>query len=898
MTCKIFNGYHGESMTFTQTNSYNNINTCLDTRSLNTITNGHIIAHSINSFTLELFGYFRANITGTWSFGLTSDDGSYLWIGPNALFGYTTGNSNISNGGTHAMALVTCTVTLLAGVYYPIRILYGDSGGGGSDLNFYITPPGGIPTGNGQSYFFSSTGVSSAYPAESAKVIKDITGTNTDGVYYINVNGTSTGTYCLMNDMYDGGGWMMLMKATRGTTFQHASTHWTTTSTLNPTDLTRNDADAKYDVFNYSNIKDIMAIWPDINPDSYLNVYSKPGGCFYVKDGWIWKVDNWSYTPIVQQLSTSGQNGLRGAYALYKANNSYIGATVKLRRYGDNVEQDFFSTLSGNLATYFEGSGTSLSSWIGAEPKNVLNANNWYSLMTVGAVSAALAGTDPFVQSQLVASVPNTGGFWSYNSVPISSYTNMFFETQVFWNGNGDFYYVSFGDTSANGFQGIRIMFMFWSGFSNNGFGGTGIYLLKNGVALAKSNTSPGGAGANTWFGFQVIYNKSTTNTWQVNINGVSALTYSDSSVVTWAASAGNFFAIGANSGGGLQISVWIRQLNLNANFAYVTVWYDQSNNGFHATQTTQANQPIITADSSGKYMIDSQNTGTQFLQMSTTGPIPTGTSNYTLLLRHGSLNTNTGAFIGAGTSSANLSNVLRGGSDGGIGYVNYWFANDLNFGTNIRPAGNTVGVTWDGTTRKGYVVTNGGNTLATVTNSNTNTGINVATAQQYLFNSILGSYLNGQMYHAYVFNIALGTSDLSVLTNSQNFSHSSSATNSNSQNRMTALTGLQLTRLAGSESIIFQPTGLSNPFHYSGFSETLFSYQTGVYVHMFNANTNFNLKARWGFVFNNETSEVSSCDTVCGIGLNSNNYSAGDNYVSAGTQRLNRSARIEMYGR
>jgi hypothetical protein len=898
LTGEIFNGYHGESMTFTQTNTYNNIFTSTDFRSLRTATLGNQFNSSQDNFTVEWFGYFRANITGTWTFFISGDDGTYLWIGTTALTGYTTSNT-IAKNGAH-----TGTITMMAGVYYPIRILYGESGGA-EDLGMYFTPPGGVPTYNGSGYFFSSTGTNSAYPAESAKVIKDLTGTNTDGVYYINVNGVSTGTYCLMNEMYDGGGWMMLMKATTGNTFQYSSTHWTTTSTLNPTDLTRNNADAKYAVFNTSNIKDIMAIWPDINPDSYLNVYSKPGGCFYVKDGWVWKVDNWAYTPIVQQLSTAGQNGLRGAYALYKANNNYNGATVKLRRYNDNVEQDFFSTLSGNLATYYAGSGTSLSSWIGAEPKNVLNANNWYSLMTRAGTAAVVSGTDPFVQSQLVASAPSTSGDWSYNSVPISTYTNMFFEAQVFWNGSGDLYSVGFGDTTANGWEGIRINFMFWSGYSNNGFGGTGIYLLKNGVALAKSNTSPNGAGANTWFNIQVIYQKTTTNTWQVNINGVSALTYNDSSVVTWAASAGNNFSINASSGGGLQISVWIRQLNLNANFAYVTTWYDQSGNSFHATQTTAANQPIITADSSGKYMLDSQNSNTQFLQMSTTGPIPTGTSNYTLLLRHGSLNTNTGAFIGAGTSSNNLSNVLRGGNDGGFGYWNYWFNNDLGIGTNSRPAGNTVGVTWDGTTRRGYVVTNGGNTMTTVTNSNTNTGINVATAQQYLFNNILGSYLNGQMYHAYVFNTALGTGDLSVLTNSQNFSHSSSAINSNVQNRMTALTGFQLTRLAGSGSIVTQPTGLSNPNHYSGYG-TCFSGQSGAYVHGFNVLGTANSAwvgpyLRWGFMFNNEA-DLATSDVFSGIGMGNGNYtprSAGDYSNGSWTQLgINRSARVEMYGR
>jgi hypothetical protein len=893
LTWKFFDGeFSGDMINNFNMNSYRNIGRSTNLSNVNLGTTGQYPVDGNDYYSMEWNGYFRPNITGTWSFYLWTDNNGYLWIGNTALAGYTTTNGLINNTNVTGS---TATITLIAGVYYPIRIRFTELWGG-DDCQFLFTPPGGVQTANGQGYFFSSLGTNQAYPAESAKVIKDLTGTNTDGVYYINVNGTSTPVYCLMNDHYDGGGWMMLMKATRGTTFNYNSDYWNRINTLNPSDVTRLDGDAKFDTFNYMPIKDVLAIWPDISPNSYTNVYGKNGGSIYTGEGWTWKVDNWfgNYTAILQQYSTAAQNALRGAYALYRASNNYSGPTVKLRRYGDNIEQDFYANLAGNLGTYYDAAGTPVMTWIGAMPLNVLNANNWYSLMTRGGVAGAVSGTDPFVQSQVVAGAANSGGNWSYNSVPISTYANFFFETQVYWNGSGDNYAIYFGDTSANGGQGIRILFNFWSGYSNNGFSGTGIYLLKNGVALTKSNTSPNGAGANTWFNIQVIYNKSTTNTWQVNINGASALTYSDANVVSWAASAGNFFSVDAWSGGGLQINVWYRQLNLNANFAYVTTWYDQSNNGFHATQTTQANQPILTADSSGRYMIDSQNTGTQFLQMSTTGPVPTGSGNYTLLVRHGSLNSNIGAFIGAGNATNNQSNVLRGGSDSGVGYWNYWYANDLGIGTNSRPAGNTVAVTWDGTTRRGYVVGNGGSSMTTVTNSNTNTGINVTTAQQYLFRDLLGTSLNGQMYHAYIYNIALGTGDLSVLTNSQNFSTSSYASNMNSlQIRSTALNGFRISR----------DSHPSNPNVFNGYSSSLFSYQTGIFRHVMGGGVHLSAvwKVRWGLLFNNEADFLSP-DAISGLGLEAGYgntpYSAGDAYWTAGTSNLNRSARIELYGR
>ncbi len=86
----------------------------------------------------------------------------------------------------------------------------------------------------------------------------------------------------------------MLMKATRGTTFTFAANYWTTANTLNATDTTRNDADAKYNTFNYCQIKDVMAIWPDISPTAYTNVYGKNGGSLLIDDGWVWKIDNWN----------------------------------------------------------------------------------------------------------------------------------------------------------------------------------------------------------------------------------------------------------------------------------------------------------------------------------------------------------------------------------------------------------------------------------------------------------------------------------------------------------------------------------------------------------------------------------------------------------------------------
>ncbi len=123
-------------------------------------------------------------------------------------------------------------------------------------------------------------GSSSTLAAESAVAIKSLTKTNTDGVYWINLPTSGpTQCYCLMDDKWDGGGWIMAMKATRGTTFSYSASYWTSDNTLSATDLTRNDADAKYDAMNKFQMKDILAVWPDITTQ---------GGSIPAVGNWTW----------------------------------------------------------------------------------------------------------------------------------------------------------------------------------------------------------------------------------------------------------------------------------------------------------------------------------------------------------------------------------------------------------------------------------------------------------------------------------------------------------------------------------------------------------------------------------------------------------------------------------
>ena len=124
-----YEGYFGDVPSFFDTaalkaspNNYNGTDTTISEASL------------LNNTSIQYKGYFLATYTGTHTFYLNSDDGSYLWIGPTALTGYTTANALVKNGGLHSLAEVSATISLVAGTYYPIRIQFGNGPAGPGQL--------------------------------------------------------------------------------------------------------------------------------------------------------------------------------------------------------------------------------------------------------------------------------------------------------------------------------------------------------------------------------------------------------------------------------------------------------------------------------------------------------------------------------------------------------------------------------------------------------------------------------------------------------------------------------------------------------------------------------------------------------------------------------------------
>lgn len=136
-----YTGYHTDDVAFTDT----------ATVTADETSNNFTISSIAETTTVLYTGYILADYTGTWSFTITSDDGSYVWIGNTAVSGYTTGNALAS---ASYAGPGTGTVSLTAGEYYPIRLLYGNGPGAGN-LNLTYAHTGQTVTNNFTGKLFS-----------------------------------------------------------------------------------------------------------------------------------------------------------------------------------------------------------------------------------------------------------------------------------------------------------------------------------------------------------------------------------------------------------------------------------------------------------------------------------------------------------------------------------------------------------------------------------------------------------------------------------------------------------------------------------------------------------------------------------------------------------------------
>ena len=117
---QIYNGYFNDDLTFFDSASYlfpssGSTGFSSDFTNLGLATNQKTQPNqNLSYFSVQWTGYLTTPVgtSGTWTFSTTSDDSSYIWIGSNALSGYTTVNSLINNGSLHPNQTITNTITL------------------------------------------------------------------------------------------------------------------------------------------------------------------------------------------------------------------------------------------------------------------------------------------------------------------------------------------------------------------------------------------------------------------------------------------------------------------------------------------------------------------------------------------------------------------------------------------------------------------------------------------------------------------------------------------------------------------------------------------------------------------------------------------------------------------
>jgi hypothetical protein len=98
---------------------------------------------------VEWFGYFTPPVSGNWTFTITSEDSSILWLGSYAVYDYINDVNKskvfLNNTGRHKVRSVHNSSSFTKGVNYPIRIQHGNASGNYT-FNLSIKDPKGNET--------------------------------------------------------------------------------------------------------------------------------------------------------------------------------------------------------------------------------------------------------------------------------------------------------------------------------------------------------------------------------------------------------------------------------------------------------------------------------------------------------------------------------------------------------------------------------------------------------------------------------------------------------------------------------------------------------------------------------------------------------------------------------
>jgi hypothetical protein len=280
---------------------------------------GGPVGCNTDHFTSYFVGYLRAPVTGAVTFRSANDDGIQLNIqGQNVMFAGTSSASG--------------SINMVQNEIYRIEIWFHEYGGGASfflDWEYSGQARTQVPSANlasDPSLFFGTCplGLDARCAAGSALEIKLATGTNMDGQYWININGTPTLVFCVMNSSQGGGGWMLAMRGKNASsTFKYDSALWTNSTLLNenyPQRFTAADTidtyrntDAKYAPFSNLLGNQVMVLYPEVDNKAGgafgTNGSANASGVNSVKYGFAWHETFTAGTPWTTYNSTTKWGG-------------------------------------------------------------------------------------------------------------------------------------------------------------------------------------------------------------------------------------------------------------------------------------------------------------------------------------------------------------------------------------------------------------------------------------------------------------------------------------------------------------------------------------------------------------------------------------------------------------
>ena len=239
-------------------------------------------------------------------------------------------------------------------------------------------------------------------------------------------------------------------------------------------------------------------------------------------------------------------------------------------------------------------------------------------------------------------------------------------------------------------------------------------------------------------------------------IYGVKSLYLSSTKILTIRRSYDNAIVdVIADNSGNYTVSTGGSYMNwIGTGDGYITQWWDQSGKANHGTQTNTSIQPLF--DYANKQVDFKPD---RYFNLPN-GTVPYGNANYTMVVRHNTINNTQAEIIGSGTYNQNLSWCCALEKIYGV-YADYWWGNDLDFGS--FSTGNIITTKYDNTIgRTGYI--NG-----SISGTNTNTNRNSANIQNSIGTAFRGgnglsyvpeAYLNGELYYVQIYSTPLSDAD------------------------------------------------------------------------------------------------------------------------------------------